>query len=227
MAPHYLVVVTGLLAEARWAGQTPDRVIAGGGDPARLETEISRALSQGAGAVLSFGLAAGLEPGRLPGTLVIPDEIVGAAGRYATDPQWTRRLRAALTEADAQPVAGVDSPLIRRADKAFLHSATGAVAADMESHIAARLAARARRPFAALRAISDPAERDVPPAAVVGMRCDGRVNLAAVLGSLLRNPRQVSDLTRVAADVRTAMQVLRRCRSILGPELGWLPHASE
>ncbi|HEV3019443.1 MAG TPA: squalene--hopene cyclase [Burkholderiaceae bacterium] len=221
MAQHFLVVVTGLLAEARVARPTPGRSIAAGGDIRRLEGELGRALSDGAGAVLSFGLAAGLQPGRTPGTLVIPAEVIGASRRYATDVPWSERLRAALGGAEAQPLAGVDSPLIRAADKLHLHSVTGAVAADMESHVAACLAHRAGRPFAVLRVISDPAERELPPAALIGMRTDGHVDLAAVIGSVAREPGQLPALLRVATDARAAIKVLARCRRVLGPELGW------
>jgi hopanoid-associated phosphorylase len=217
----FLVVVTGLLAEARLARQVGGHAIASGGDPGRLETELDRALSNGAEAVLSFGLAAGLEPGRGRGTLVIPSEIIGGSERYETDLRWSQRMRSLLGGADPRPLAGVDSPLVRSIDKAHLHSATGAIAADMESHFAARWARRAGRPFAALRVVSDPAERSLPPAAAIGMRSDGRINLTAVVGSVVRNPRQLSDLAGVANDVRVAMQVLRRCRGTLGPDLGW------
>lgn len=222
MARHFLVVVTGLLAEARAARPSTGRAIAGGGDAASLEAQIDRALAQGAGALLSFGVAAGLEPGRAAGSLVIPHEIIGAEGRYATDAPWSGRLRSTLRTCDAGPLAGVDAPLVRAADKVQLHCATGAVAADMESHLVARLAVRAGRPFAALRVISDPAESDLPAAAVVGMKPDGSVNLSGVLASLLRNPRQLPDLARLATEMRTAMRVLRRCRQALGPDLGWL-----
>jgi hopanoid-associated phosphorylase len=215
------VVVTGLLAEARLARQARGHAIASGGDPNRLEAELDRAFSDGAGAVLSFGLAAGLEPGRAPGTVVIPAEVIGPE-RYQTDPRWSERMRSVLRDTDARPLAGVDSPLVRSTDKGHLHAATGAIAADMESHFAARLARRAGRPFATLRVISDPAERSLPPAAVAGMRSDGRVNMPAVIASVVRNPRQLSDLVRVANEVRIAMQVLSRCRGALGPDLGWV-----
>jgi hopanoid-associated phosphorylase len=220
MARHFLVVATGLLAEARVVDQAGVRAIAGGGNAMRLEAEIDSALTQGARAVLSFGLAAGLKPRLAPGTLVIPSLIVCGQHRYPTDPQWSQNLRKALAEFVALPIAGVDAPLIRATDKVQLHAASGAVAADMESHVAARLAARAGRPFAALRVISDPAERALPHAAVVGMRSDGAVNLVAVVASLLRHPGQLPELARIATDVRCAMQVLTRCRRLLGPELG-------
>lgn len=221
MARPYVVVVTGLLAEARAAHLSLDRTIAGGGDSYRLETELTRALSNGAAAVLSFGLAAGLEAGRRPGTLVIPDEIIGGLDRCATDARWSQRMRAILGDAHSAPIAGVDAPLMRPADKAQLHKATGAIAADMESHLAARLAREGGRPFAALRVISDPAERSLPAAAAIGMKSDGSVNALAVVLSLLRDPRQLPELARVASEARTAMQVLTRCRRALGPDLGW------
>src|ERR1700739_3051652 len=121
MAPPFLVVVTGLLAEARVAGTPAVLTVVAGGDATRLEADLGRALSAGAGAVLSFGLAAGLQPGRAAGTVVVPDEVIGAGVRYATHAGWSGRLRAALGDADARPLAGVDAPLMRPADKLQLH----------------------------------------------------------------------------------------------------------
>jgi adenosylhomocysteine nucleosidase len=225
MGRPYVVVVTGLLAEARVVHLPLDRTIAGGGDPLRLENELARALSDGADAVLSFGLAAGLEPGRGPGTLVVPAEVVSGIDRYGTDAVWSERIRKIVGVADCRSIAGVDAPLIRAVDKAQLHKSTGALAADMESHLAARLARRAGRPFAALRVISDPAERSLPPAAAIGMKPDGSVNALAVLLSLLRHPGQLPELVRVATEARAAMWVLSRCRRALGPDLGWAQNA--
>lgn len=220
MGRPFLVVVTGLLAEARIANPAPEgRVIAGGGNPVRLEAELRRALSDGAGAVLSFGLAAGLIAGQTAGSLVIPDEVVSGGIRSPTDPGWSARMRELLSGADPRPLAGVDAPLIRPADKAQLHEGTGAVAADMESHLAAGLARSAGRPFAALRVVSDPVGQGLPPAALIAMKPDGRVNLAAVIGSLLLHPGQLSELARLATGTRAAMQVLSSCRAALGPDL--------
>ncbi|HEY4038444.1 MAG TPA: squalene--hopene cyclase [Burkholderiaceae bacterium] len=227
MARSTVVVVTGLQAEARAVRLHLDQTIAGGGDPIRLERELERALSDGAEAVLSFGLAAGLQAGRRPGTLVIPIEVVSGTARYPTDSRWSERMRDLVGGADAGLIAGVDAPLLRPADKAQLHHSTGAIAADMESHLAARLAQQAARPFAAVRVISDPAERSLPPAAAIGMKPDGSVNAVEVLFCLLRDPRQLPDLVRVAGEARTAMRVLKRCRRALGPDLGWAHSASQ
>ena len=218
MAHGFLVVVTGLAAEARVAEGPGIRAIATGADPLRVENELERALRDGARAVLSFGIAAGLEGGHETGSIVIPDEVVAGPDRYVTDPHWSERMRAALAGASSGPLAGVDATLFHPVDKAHLHESTGAVAADMESHHAARVALRAGCPFAALRVVADPAQRAVPTAAAVGMRPDGRVNVVAVLISLLRDPRQLPALSRVALDARTAMRMLARCRAALGPQ---------
>jgi adenosylhomocysteine nucleosidase len=217
-----LIVVSGLRVEARIVAGAATQALAGGGDPARLEAQIVQAAENGGCALLSFGLAAGLDPGLAPGSIVIPREVVHGPRRYATDHAWSQRLRRTIAEAVATPVAGVDGPLVKPRDKYALHEATHAAAADMESHVAARVAQRLGLPFAVLRVVGDPVQRAIPDAAVAGMRSDGRVHPVAVLASLLRNPLQLPTLIAVAADVQLAMQTLRRCRARLGPALGWV-----
>ena len=210
MARPFWVAVTGLRAEARLLRAINGTILVGGGDPARLESELSRALGDGAGAVVSFGLAAGLAPLLAPGAVVIPDQIVFGSMRYATDPDWNERLRAVLPAAERSALAGVKAPLCRSSDKVALHAATAAVAADMESQLVARLASGRGRPFVAVRAICDPVERGLPPAARIGMRADGGVDVPGVLASLIARPRQLPELLRVALDARIAMGALAR-----------------
>jgi hypothetical protein len=92
---------------------------------------------------------------------------------------------------------------------------SGAVAVDMESHVAARLAAHYGLPFAALRIIADPAERSLPAAALVGMRPDGSTDIAAVLRALGRRPSDLPALIRTALDARAAFAALHRDRRTL------------
>jgi len=91
----------------------------------------------------------------------------------------------------------------------------------MESHLVARIAAELVLPFAILRVIADPAERELPPAALAGMRADGRLNVGAVLASLARNPGQLPALIRLAAEAGRAGAALLRCSDRLGPRLGF------
>ena len=118
--------------------------------------------------------------------------------------------------------ACVDTPLADCAGKAALHRATGADLVDMESHVAARVASRHGVPFAALRAVTDPAHRSLPHAATVGMRSDGTVDLAAILQSLKRDPAQVPGLVRTGFDARAAFASLLRGRQLLGARFALL-----
>jgi len=66
--------------------------------------------------------------------------------------------------------------------KAKLYAATRASAADMESHVAARAARSRGLPFAALRVVSDAADRTLPPAACVALNPSGGIDLMGWCG---------------------------------------------
>jgi adenosylhomocysteine nucleosidase len=220
----FVIAVCGLRAEARIATRSAEvRAIAGGGDARRLGGLIQEQIARGGKAIISFGIAAGLAPGFDAGTCVVGSEVVsgGDRKRYAINRSWTAALRSRLVRVELAPIAGVDQPLVATAEKLSLHGKTQAVAADMESHIAAELAARHRLPFAALRVIADPLERQLPPAALVGMRQDGEIDLAAVIASLARNPSQLRALMGLAFDTKRAFAALLRCNDLLGPRLGF------
>lgn len=220
----FVIAVCGLRAEARIATRSAEvRAIPGGGDARRLGGLIQEQIARGGKAIISFGIAAGLAPGFDAGTCVVGSEVVsgGDRKRYAINRSWTAALRSRLAGVESAPIAGVDQPLVATAEKLSLHGKTQAVAADMESHIAAELAARHRLPFAALRVIADPVERQLPPAALVGMRQDGEIDLAAVIASLARNPTQLRALMGLAFDTKRAFAALLRCNDLLGPRLGF------
>ena len=125
------------------------------------------------------------------------------------------RLRDALSEGLGMPVhggalAGVDRPLVRPDEKLALFAQTRAGAADMESHVVARAAAAAGVPFVVLRVVSDPSNRALPRAAVVGVTEDGRIDGRAVAGALLRSPWECFDMMTLALDGAQAMRRLRR-----------------
>jgi adenosylhomocysteine nucleosidase len=84
------------------------------------------------------------------------------------------------------------------------------VAVDLETGAVARVAAAHGLPFAVLRAICDPAERDLPPAALVALNARGAIGLARVAGSLIAWPGQVPALLRLAADAAAARRSLAR-----------------
>ncbi|SOY93014.1 putative nucleoside phosphorylase [Cupriavidus taiwanensis] len=219
MTAPFVLVVTGMAFEARIAAGPHCRVVHGVRGLA-LEQEVSAMASRHCMGILSFGVAGGLEPALAPGDVVLADAVCAPGERYDTDTTWTRALHAALPHARIGTAAGADQPVLTVAAKASLHRATGALCVDMESHLAARMASACRLPFAACRVIVDPASRAVPAAAAAGMGDDGKTDVAAVLGGLLRAPQELPALLRLAGDAAAARGALRAARLALGDVFG-------
>jgi adenosylhomocysteine nucleosidase len=220
--PGFVLAVTGLRAEARIAERSEGvEAVSGGGDAARLEELITQAINDGAEALISFGIAAGLTWNMDAGTCAVGRNVVHDGTSYAADPIWGGHIKSVIGVADLVTIAGVDQPLRSQAEKKALHDDTGAAAGDMESHVVARLAAKHGLPFAVIRAIADPVNREIPQAALAGMSSDGSVNIGGVLVSLAKEPSSLRSLVRLAADTRLAMGTLLRCHDLLGPRLGF------
>jgi hopanoid-associated phosphorylase len=219
MAQAHLIAVTGLKREARLLASPQLMVLAGGGSSEWLERELDR-LAPGARGVISIGLAGALDPRLKPGDWVVADEVVNGERSLPADVAWTLRLRDALPSARFGAVAGSDVMLATGAAKAALRASTGAIAADMESHIAARAAERHRLPFAVARTISDAAGRGLPLAAQAGMKADGGMDLPGVLKALARRPWELPALVRTGVEAEAAFRALLRGRQLLGGTLG-------
>jgi adenosylhomocysteine nucleosidase len=212
--------VTGLAAEARIARRAGLAAAASGGDAGCTAASIARLIADGASALVSFGICAGLDPALAPGALLLPQAVRDESGaRLAVDAAWRGRVAAALSvlgiAVAAGDLLGADAIVATPARKAALFGAGGAFAADLESHLVARAAAQAKLPFLALRAVADPASRALPPAALIELDPQGRPALGAVLGSLARRPGQLPALLRVAGDTRRALAALRRAAPVL------------
>jgi hopanoid-associated phosphorylase len=210
-----LLTVSGLAREAAIAAGPGVRALAASGP--RLEGLIRTAISEGVAGIFSFGIAGGLDPKLGPGTPILATGVIAASQRWPCDAAWRQRLARHLPEALAGELMSVDAPVLTAADKRAL-AATGALAVDMESHIAARLAAAHGLPFAALRIVCDPAERAIPAAAIAGFRDDGGTDLGAIFVALCRDPRQLATLLRLARDARAAFASLALCRRRLDVE---------
>ena len=210
-------VVTGMAAEARCLprpgdGDAPE-VVCSGGDSARAAAGATRLVAKGSRALLSFGLAGGLDPALRPGALVVAEMVIAPDGHcWEADRDWREALLAAL--AAERPVAGAlagsDRVLATVAEKLRLYEATGACAVDMESHAVARVAADSGVPFAALRVVADPAGRALPRMALDALDADGRLRVRRVIAGLAKRPWETPGLIALALDARRAFAALRR-----------------
>jgi adenosylhomocysteine nucleosidase len=190
-------------------------VVAGGGDPRYLEATLDR-LAGSAWGIISIGIAGGLSPELRSGRWVVATAVRDGVTTIPTDFAWTQRLLRRLAGAATGTFIGVDTIVCEAAQKADMHRTTGAATVDMESHIAGRVAQRLHLPFAAARVVCDAAHRTLPPAARVGMRPDGTVNVEAVLRSLIATPRQLGVLVRTAVDAERSFRSLFRGHRLLG-----------
>ena len=214
MSTASVVVVTGMAFEARIAAGPGVEVVYGLRAGA-LEDALAARLRTPCAGVISFGVAGGLDAGLPPGSVVVAQRIVAGKNSFATDPAWGAALSAALPLAVSGTLAAGDAAVVSVADKQALHRTSGALAVDMESHVAARVALAAGVPFAACRVVIDPATRAVPSAAVAGMGSDGSTDLLALLRILARQPWQLAGLLHLARDASTARAALRITRKAL------------
>jgi adenosylhomocysteine nucleosidase len=191
-----------LKAEARLASGL-GHVVAGGG----TREGATGAIFPHCAALLSFGLAGGLDPALKPGALVIPRCVLVDGEAVACDPALLAWLGGPTVEAI------IDAPgVVATTDhKAEMFAASGAAAVDLESGEIARRGL----PFAVLRAICDPATLALPHAALVGLTASGGISLGRVMASLLRDPGQMGTLLRLASHTAVARRSLKRAVAAL------------
>jgi hopanoid-associated phosphorylase len=214
-----IVAACGLKREADLFARSAVQTIVGGGARTVLEARLNAISHEGIAGIISIGICGALDPTLKVGDSVIASGVVSGPSRFASDTRWLQRLTARLPEARTGAIAGTDAMLIEIEQKHSLHLATAAIAADMESHVAAEYAAARGIPFVALRVVSDDARHALPPAVLKAMKPDGGINVPAAIGSVLRNPAQLPALLRTARDSEIAFRVLLRCLDRLGPRL--------
>jgi adenosylhomocysteine nucleosidase len=216
-------VVAALAAEARALGPAVKRIgdldcladgtlvaVSGMGCAAAGLAAV-RLIEAGVSALMSFGLAGGLDPRLSAGSVVLPSEIISRAGaRFLTSTGWREQLRSSI--ARQRPVA--DGTLLSSgtaidsvADKAAAFRETGAVAVDMESFAVAEVAAAHGLPFVAVRVIVDTAVDALPRAVVAASRA-GRVSLRRLVGGIAVAPLELVALIRLARRYRAATRSL-------------------
>jgi adenosylhomocysteine nucleosidase len=196
-----------------------------GADPARAASAAQSLIQRGCDGVVSLGYCGALLALMPPGTILLAESIVLPDGRTANcDDDLVAALAGALANAKLPyhlcSIAGSDRAVATAQDKTRLGMGTEAHAVDMESHGVMQAAVAAERPMAALRIVLDPAERDLPQAALVALGPDGKLRMGALIGALLRRPREILGLIRLARDARTARLTLGRAAAALARGLG-------
>lgn len=218
-------VITGLAREADCFGSMRDRqalrICCAGGDAKRAVACARKLVSDGCRGLVSFGIAGGLNPSLAPGSVVVAAAVVADdRSRIPCDVGWQGRLTAVLeTEMSVveAELLGRDQPVLLSAEKRRLHDATGAAAVDMESLAIGCVAVETEVPFLAVRAIADPADRDLPAWVPGLVDRDGRPRMRAVIRQIATHPRQAAVLFRLGMESRKAFGALGRVALASGP----------
>jgi adenosylhomocysteine nucleosidase len=222
-------VVAALAAEGRalgpampWGGLAPLSELALLGEGSLLAVSgIGRAAADvaanaladaGVSALMTFGMAGGLDPALTAGTIMLPSELISADGtRFVTCRTWRQRIGASIGASRAVSESKLlmsDQAIESLADKAAAFRDTGAAAVDMESAAVAAVAAARKLPFVAVRVIVDTAA-DMLPGTVVAASRAGRVRIGRLIAGLLWAPGEIAALVRLATRYRAAIRSLR------------------
>jgi adenosylhomocysteine nucleosidase len=215
-------IVVGMQSEANIVGN-PDNavVIIGAGDAAKLASDLADAINGGCDRVLSFGTCGALNPKLKAGEIVVG---TAADGSFPImfDLTWTDRL-VAQTNGTRVVVTGAKSTVAIAAQKADLFADSGADVVDLETCIAALFAWIKCVPFAMLRAVSDTADQDIPPAALAALNSGGGVDVWAVVDSLVGDAKQLPALIRLANSSTLAFNALAMALADIGINYGASP----
>ena len=212
-----VIALVGLTFEARIAAGPGVLVICRGVGGCAAEI-LPAAVRGGCRSIISFGVAGGLAPDLVPGDCIVASAIIDYPAERPTDPLWSDKLLELIPEARRGAIVGVNAVVSDPCDKRRLAERTGAIAVDMESHLVARLAESHGLSFAAVRVVIDPANRAVPPAALLAMASDGGADMTSMIWEILARPSQVAAMMRIAADAYAARAALVRLRRVLGPD---------
>jgi hopanoid-associated phosphorylase len=217
--PRPILIVTGLLQEARIAAGPGMAVVCSSSDPQQLRALLTVFDPSTIRGVISFGVAGGLDPSLRSGDVVVATEVMAGDARWLAGLSLSEDQIAGIALGRRRVVrgglAGVEEIVAAQSCKAALRSVTGAAAVDMESHIAAAYAAENDLPFAALRVISDPATRALPALARTAIKPNGDIDLRMIFQGVVRNPRSLRALVSTGIDFNRALKSLRGCREFL------------
>lgn len=217
-----LGIVAALEMERRWISVSEALVELSGVGDARAENAANQLVERGATALVSWGVAGGLDPDLRPGTVVLPDAVIGADGSsHRVDLEWRDRLLERVrgrVVTSTSPLVHTTSVITTAAEKRLLYERVGAGAVDMESAAVARVAFANHIPWVAVRVVIDIADQELPEAIWTATGADGRLRVGSV-GGLLLHPGLWRPMISLARAGAAASRSMRRLWAIAQPDL--------
>ena len=215
-----IIVATGFTREVRTVERPGIVAVAGGGIAERLEERLDAAARAGAAGIVSYGLTGGLADGLRIGDWVIGSRIKGAID-HVCHTGWRDAIAARLPGARVGAFFADGRMIDTIAEKRALGVDHDALAVDMESHVAARVARAHGLPFAIARIVSDEVDHLLPHAITVSMRPDGGFDRTRMRASLAAAPEQMRDVVQTMAQFAAGFRGLRQGARLMGGRLAF------
>lgn len=166
------------------------------------------AVAAGAQALLSFGIAGGLDESLKAGAIIVATAVRGGANIIPCDTAWGERLAGQIPDAHRVPLVHSAGVAASVQEKQTLRQITGAAAVDMESYGVAEIAQEMGLPFAALRVVADTAGDSLPGVAIAATTQEGHVRVVRSALGALTHPQQIPALIRLGGRTKTAKAIL-------------------
>lgn len=218
-------LVVAMAVESRWVGPSDGRHLleVGGIGGRRAATAARRLVARGAGALVSWGVAGGLDPALTPGTVVLADVVIHPDGSSRrSDAGWRARLEERIRNdvpTVVAPLFHADEVVSSAAQKGAINARWGAAVVDMETDAIAGVAEELGVPWLAIRVVTDTASMTLPPAVSASCGADGRLRVGSVAKFAL-SPWLWPKLIRLAGTTAAGARSMRRVWSVAGPDLG-------
>ena len=231
--------VCGIMSEERClvdAGIT-NQILLSGTRCERAKQQSEKLVKSGANLLISVGIAGGIDPDLVPGSVIIADSVIYAcdsnSNQYSlghktsllnaykeleTDPVLSNIIEKSLPFRSWRgPIIGADIPITRPEHKKEIFRKTSTLACDMESHVVGQVAVSAGIPFIVIRVISDPSNRHIPFAAISCIKSTGQVSIAKFFAGLALRPWDVRHFFHLALGSRVAHRQLRCVARAIAP----------
>lgn len=169
-------------------------------------------IKQGAGALVSWGVAGGLNEELHSGDLLVAERVLSEQGEFTCHRDWQDKVLVEFSSTSFRvfntSLYSSEQIAATRGEKRKLFRRTGADAVDMESAAIAELAEKMKLDFIALRVIADEAVATLPPAVIRHTDTLGRPKPIRFALSCLFRPSQLASLLLLARAYKTALHTL-------------------
>ncbi|MCP5151271.1 MAG: hypothetical protein H6983_16215 [Ectothiorhodospiraceae bacterium] len=181
------------------------------------ERSARRLVDDGVRALVSWGVAVGLDPALAPGAVLVPARVLSGTGEVASSLEvdaataaWSARVLGEAGAVVGGRLVALDAVVRTAADKRRLGLHHAASAGDMETGAVAGLARAAGLPWLVVRAVADPLWLSLPASVASAVDARGGIRVGPVLRELARRPTVAADLVRLGVAFRAALAGLRR-----------------